>query len=152
MGYIGKTDHKYEIDETTAPTVRRIFKEYAEGIPLQKICNSLNKSGIKTTRGNSFTVNALRHILTHPAYIGEYKFGHVLIPDGMPRIIDDEIFQTAQERLKANQRGGKGALKKLHPETAIEDYWLSGKLYCGLCGGTLQGMSGTSKAGKLYHY
>lgn len=152
LGYIGKTDHKYEIDETTAPTVRRIFKEYAEGIPLQKICNSLNKSGIKTTRGNSFTVNALRHILTHRAYIGEYKFGDVLIPDGMPRIIDDEIFQTVQERLKANQRGGKGALKKLHPETAIEDYWLSGKLYCGLCGGTLQGISGTSKAGRLYYY
>lgn len=70
----------------------------------------------------------------------------------MPRIIDDETFQKAQARLEANRRGGKGAVKKLHPEMEIGDYWLSGKLYCGLCGGTLQGVSGTSKKGRLYYY
>lgn len=152
LGYVGKTDHKYEIDETTAPTVRRIFKEYAEGVPMQKICNALNDAGLKTNRGNLFTVNALHHILTHRAYIGEYKFGDILIPDGMPRIIDDETFQKVQSRLEANKRGGKGAIKKLHPEIAIEDYWLTGKICCGLCGGTLQGVSGTGKRGGLYYY
>ena len=70
----------------------------------------------------------------------------------MPHIIDDETFQKAQARLEANRRGGKGAVKKLHPEMEIGDYWLSGKLYCGLCGGTLQGVSGTSKRGRLYYY
>lgn len=152
LGYIGKPNQKYEIDDSTAPTVRRIFKEYAGGVPMQKICNGLNDAGLRTIHGNAFTVNALRHILTHRAYIGEYKFGDVLIPDGMPRIIDDDLFQKAQARLEANKRGGKGAIKKLHPEIEIEDYWLSGKLYCGLCGGTLQGVSGTSKTGGLYYY
>ena len=152
LGYIGKPNQKYEIDDSTAPTVRRIFKEYAGGVPMQKICNGLNDAGLRTIHGNAFTVNALRHILTHRAYIGEYKFGDVLIPDGMPRIIDDDLFQKAQARLEANKRGGKGAIKKLHPEVEIEDYWLSGKLYCGLCGGTLQGVSGTSKTGGLYYY
>ena len=70
----------------------------------------------------------------------------------MPRLIDDEMFQKAQSRLEANKRGGKGAIKKLHPEIEIEDYWLSGKLYCGLCGGSMQGVSGTSKTGTLYYY
>lgn len=152
LGYTGKPNQKYEIDDSTAPTVRRIFKEYAGGVPMQKICNGLNDAGLRTIHGNKFTVNALRHILTHRAYIGEYKFGDVLIPDGMPRIIDDDLFQAAQARLEANKRGGKGAIKKLHPEIEIEDYWLSGKLYCGLCGGTLQGVSGTSKTGGLYYY
>lgn len=152
IGYSGKPDHKYEIDETTAPTVRRIFKEYSEGVPMQKICNSLNNAGLRTLHGNPFTVNSLRNILMHRAYIGEYKFGNVIIEDGMPRIIDDETFQKAQARLEANRRGGKGAVKKLHPEMEIGDYWLSGKLYCGLCGGTLQGVSGTSKRGRLYYY
>ena len=152
LGYIGQPDHKYEIDDNTAPTVRRIFKEYAGGVPMQKICDSLNESGLKTNRGNRFTVNSLHRILTNRAYIGEYKFGDVCIPDGIPRIIDDEIFQKAQSRLEANKRGGKGAVKKLHPEIEIEDYWLTGKICCGLCGGTLQGVSGTSKRGRLYYY
>lgn len=152
LGYTGQPDHKYEIDDNTAPVVRRIFKEYTEGIPMQKICNSLNESGVTTNRGNEFTVNSLHRILTNRAYIGEYKFGDVCIPDGIPRIIDDEIFQKAQARIEANKRGGKGAIKKLHPEIAIEDYWLTGKLCCGLCGGTLQGVSGTSKRGGLYYY
>lgn len=152
LGYVGEVDHKYEIDQATAPTVRRIFKEYTEGVPMQKICDSLNNAGQKTVRGNRFTVNSLRNILVNRAYIGEYKFGKTLIPDGMPRIIDDETFQKAQAKLEANKRGGKGAIKKLHPEIEIEDYWLSGKLYCGLCGGSMQGVSGTSKRGALYYY
>lgn len=152
LGYVGEVDHKYEIDQATAPTVRRIFKEYTEGVPMQKICDSLNNAGQKTVRGNKFTVNSLRNILVNRAYIGEYKFGKTLIPDGMPRLIDDETFQKAQAKLEANKRGGKGAIKKLHPEIEIEDYWLTGKICCGLCGGTMQGVSGTSRSGSLYYY
>lgn len=152
LGYVGEVDHKYEIDQATAPTVRRIFKEYTEGVPMQKICDSLNNAGQKTVRGNRFTVNSLRNILVNRAYIGEYKFGKTLIPDGMPRLIDDETFQKAQAKLEAKKRGGKGAIKKLHPEIEIEDYWLTGKICCGLCGGTMQGVSGTSRSGSLYYY
>ena len=152
LGYVGEVDHKYEVDPATAPTVRRIFKEYTEGVPMQKICDSLNNAGQKTVRGNKFTVNSLRNILVNRAYIGEYKFGKTLIPDGMPRLIDDETFQRAQAKLEANKRGGKGAIKKLHPEIEIEDYWLTGKICCGLCGGTMQGVSGTSRSGSLYYY
>ncbi len=152
LGYVGEVDHKYEVDQATAPTVRRIFKEYTEGVPMQKICDSLNNAGQKTVRGNKFTVNSLRNILVNRAYIGEYKFGKTLIPDGMPRIVDDETFQKAQAKLEANKRGGKGAIKKLHPEIEIEDYWLTGKICCGLCGGTMQGVSGTSRSGSLYYY
>ena len=152
LGYVGEVDHKYEVDQATAPTVRRIFKEYTEGVPMQKICDSLNNAGQKTVRGNKFTVNSLRNILVNRAYIGEYKFGKTLIPDGMPRLIDDETFQKAQAKLEANKRGGKGAIKKLHPEIEIEDYWLTGKICCGLCGGPMRGVSGTSRSGNLYYY
>ena len=152
LGYTGQPNQKYEIDDTTAPIVRRIFREYTEGVPMQKICNSLNESGVTTNRGNKFTVNSLHRILANRAYIGEYKFGEVLIADGIPRIIEDEVFQKAQAKIEANRRGGKGAIKKLHPEIAIEDYWLTGKICCGLCGGTMQGVSGTSKRGALYYY
>lgn len=152
LGYIGKVNQKYEIDENTAPIVYRIFSEYAKGVPMQKICNALNGEGLKTNTGKEFTVNSIRTILTNRSYIGEYKFGEVIIPDGMPRIIEDEIFEEAQDRLEANKRGGTGAIKRLDANSPIADYWLSDKLYCGICGGPMQGMSGTSKGGKLYYY
>ncbi|MDY3971659.1 MAG: recombinase family protein [Clostridia bacterium] len=152
FGYIGKVNQKYEIDENAAPIVLRIFTEYVEGVPMQKICNDLNNSGFKTNTGKEFTVNSLRHILTNRSYIGEYKFGDVIIPDGMPRLIEDSVFNEAQRKLQANKRGGKGAIKKMNANASIADYWLSDKLYCGVCGGPMQGMSGTSKGGNLYYY
>ena len=152
LGYKGQPDQQYEIDDDTAPVVRRIFQEYAEGVPMQKICDGLNGAGLRTVRGNRFTVNSLRNILMNRAYIGEYRYGTVVIPGGMPRLVDDEVFLTAQAKLEANKYGGRGAIKKIHPEAAIEDYWLSGKIFCGLCGGTIHGISGTNRKGKLYYY
>ena len=55
----------------------------------------------------------------------------------MPRIIDDDLFQRVQDRLESNKRGGKGARRKIDQEADIADYWLSGHIYCGLCGETI---------------
>lgn len=37
-------------------------------------------------------------------------------------------------------------------EDGAPRYWLTGKLYCGECGETMQGVSGTSKTGRTYYY
>ena len=37
-------------------------------------------------------------------------------------------------------------------ENEAPRYWLTGKLYCGECGSTMQGVSGTSKTGRTYYY
>ena len=37
-------------------------------------------------------------------------------------------------------------------ENEAPRYWLTGKLYCGECGSTMQGMSGTSATGRTYYY
>ena len=107
IGYIGVPDQTYQIDEKTAPVVRQIYEEYASGVPMQKIANGLNERGFKSIQGNNFTVNSIRHILTNRAYLGVYKWGEHEIPDGMPRIINDELFERVQKRLEANKRGGK---------------------------------------------
>ena len=116
LGYTGKENEKYQIDPETAPIVKMIYKEYASGVPMQKICNVLKAQGMKSKKGNDFSINSLRHILTNPAYIGIYKWGDYTIEGGMPRIIDDELFEKAQKRLKENQRGGKGAVRRAERE------------------------------------
>ena len=37
-------------------------------------------------------------------------------------------------------------------ENEAPRYWLTGKLYCGECGSTMQGVSGTSATGRTYYY
>lgn len=151
FGYIGKPNCKYETDPQTAPIVKRIFQKYADGVPLQSICNELNDAGIKSSLGNSFTINSLRHILHNRMYVGEYKWGDILVPDGVPRLIDDALFEKVEKRFKQNKRGGQGAAKKLHNTTNV-DFWLTNHMYCGKCGATVSGMSGTSKTGKTHYY
>lgn len=151
IGYLGEPDKPYEIDPDTAPVVERIYNEYADGTPMQRIVTALNEQGIRTSTGGNFTINGLRRILTNRSYIGEYSWGKFTTPGGMPRIISDELFECVQARLAANKHGGKGAKKKLDPEAPIADYWLSGHLFCGKCGESMQGISGTGKT-KLTHY
>lgn len=56
LGYIGHPNQKCKIDDKTAPTARGIFKEYIEGTPMQKLCNSLNTAGYRA----SLTIKCFR--------------------------------------------------------------------------------------------
>lgn len=152
IGYVGKPDSKYEIDEKTAVIVRKIYGDYANGMSLQKIVDELNDSGVTTGKGKAFTINSLRHILQNRCYIGEYKWGETVIPDGMPAIISQELFDAVQERFERNKVGERTAMRKMS-EPDGSDYWLTGHLYCGKCHESMQGVSGTSRHGyKTYYY
>jgi len=72
------------------------------------------------------------------AYIGEYRYGKFVTPGGMPAIVSEEIFNKVQDRMEANKH--KPTAKK-----AIEEYILTTKLFCGMCGVMMTGTSGTSK-------
>lgn len=154
LGYIGKPDCPYEIDPETSIIVKKIFSDYAEGVPMKEIVNDLTKAGIKSVKGNDFTINSLRHILHNRAYLGEYKWGEYVIPEGMPRIISDELYEKVQARLAKNKHGGNRKVMEMHPET-IDDhemFWLTDYMVCGDCGGTMHGVSGTSEKGVLHYY
>ena len=60
---------------------------------------SLERRGVEN-RGYFMNYNALYRMLTNRKYIGEYKFGEVVLPKGMPAIISEEIFETVQKLLK----------------------------------------------------
>ncbi len=159
LGYTGKPGQKYEIDPVTSPIVTKIFTEYSEGVPFKKICDELNDAGLKTMRGANFNINSLRAIITNRSYIGEYRWGlkdeePIIIPDGMPRIISDELFEKAQRMLQKNKRGGEGAKKRLEQDLIAEespDFELTGYLYC-KCGQPMHGISGTSRHGNRHYY
>lgn len=51
---------------------------------------------MKISRGNEYNKNSLCKILINETYKGIYKYSDNLIPDGVPRIADDETFQAVQ--------------------------------------------------------
>lgn len=151
IGYKKSEDKHYIIDEKTAPIVEKIFREYADGKAMTEIIKDLTEQGIRSQRGNNFTVNSLRAILHNRSYIGEYHYAGVTIPNGMPAIVSEELFEEVQKRFARNKRQGSQRAKGLTEDNSPR-YWLTGKLFCGECGESMHGMSGTSKTGAIHYY
>ncbi|MBS6585854.1 MAG: recombinase family protein [Eubacterium sp.] len=150
FGYCVGSDKKYVINPAQAPFVQRMFTEYADGKALTDIVRDMDAQGLRTSRGVKFSVNTVNKMLKNRAYIGEYHFGDIVIPDGMPALIDATTFDRVQERLRLNQRFGSQR-KQVSITDEAPRFWLTGKLFCGECGSSMQGISGTSKT-KAKHY
>jgi len=146
FGYIINSERYYEIDPLTAPIVLEIFTRYADGQTVKEISAELNSRGIFTNTKYKYTNKASMHnLLKNRRYMGEYKYGDTITPDGMPAIVPQEIFDRVQERMQKNKH--KPAAMK-----ADEEYILTTKIFCGKCGAMMVGVGGTSKTGKVHHY
>ena len=152
FGYgVDKSTKRYIVDPDTAPFVQRMFAEYAEGKAMQTICDELNAQGLRTTRGAKFGVKTMNKMLQNRAYIGEYRHGDIVVEGGMPALVDEETFDKVQRKFAENKRKGSQRARGMDENDAPR-YWLTGKVYCGKCGNTLQGVSGTSGTGRTYYY
>ena len=149
LGYTGKPNEKYIVDEQTAPIVRKIFNDFTAGKKMREIANELNEMGCKTTRKKEFTEKALWHILRNRSYIGEYQYADIVVEGGMPAIIPMEQFNQAQSMMKTGKHGNRG--RKIKTQEDI-DFWLTGKLVCGECGSAFSGTGGTSHTGTKHYY
>lgn len=138
-------DKRFEIDPATAPVVRRIFNEYAAGRSALDIYTDLNAEGFRTSYGNPFNKNSLRRILQNEKYIGVYKYADIRDENGIPPIIDRELFDKVQE-IVAQHRHSPAAKK------TAGGFLLTGKLFCGECGKPMTGDGGTGKSGQVYSY
>ena len=145
IGYVVDEEQSLQIDPLTAPYVLEAFKRYAEGQDMKAIRDWLNEKGITTSKGKPMTYNIVHNMLKNRRYLGEYVFRDMLIPDGIPAIVPVELFDKVQARMELNAKAP--ARKK-----AKEEYLLSTKLFCGYCGATICGESGTGRNGESHHY
>lgn len=145
LGYHKTADKKYEIDPQTAPIVREIFDLYANGKTQRQIVDILNEKGYRTVKNMPFRLGSLSGILSNKKYAGIYSFDDIEIKGGVPAIVSEELFEKVQDMLKKNKRNS-GRMKAPAP------YLLTGKLFCGHCGSSMVGESGTSQTGTIYNY
>jgi len=152
LGFDVGPDKTYVINETEAEAIRLIFNMYADGHGYGAIIDTLNSKGYKTKRGNTFGKNSIHELLTNEKYIGTFVFNKaskmfngkrnshrlkpddeiIRIPGGCPAIISNELWERVQARLKANKRASGAYSAKIV-------YLLSGRIFCGSCGGAMVG-------------
>lgn len=138
-------DKKYAIDEATRFIPETVFRMYAEGKRLAEIARYLNEKGYRTRMGRKFTTGSFYTMLSNEKYIGVYKYGDVRIEGGYEAMIDPVLFDAVQKKLVEN--------KKRAPKISErENFYLTGKLFCGHCGEPMNGMSGNSTKGKHLYY
>lgn len=145
IGYKIDESKHYVLDELVAPFVKNAFLMYSEGCTIAEIVKYLNDNGILSAQGNPMTKTSATAMLSNCKYKGVYHYANVDIPDGVPRIVSDELFDTVQQRLEKN-KVSRSRFK------AAEEYFLSGKLICGECGALMVGESGKGSNGTRYSY
>lgn len=131
-------------DEIEARVVKRVFELYADNMPMADIIDKLNEEGYKPRKGTKFVTNSFYRVLRSRKYLGEYELDGIDYPDIYPKIIEEELFNKVQERLKMNRT------YKQRSETVT--YQLQGKVFCGMCGAQMVGECGRGKTGNTYHY
>lgn len=145
-GYEKAPDGRYAVKDGESQIVVEVFQRVAAGEQYSSIAADLNRRGIRTKLGKPWNKGSFHRMLSNERYKGIYIYDEVRAPDGIPRIISDELFLLAQEAV------GKKKNPQQKPIRSYGDYLLTGKLFCGLCGCRMVGVSGTGKAGVVHHY
>lgn len=137
------------INEEEAKVIRQMYKWYTEeGFGGAKIANMLNERGVKTKRGNNWSQNSVCRILTNEIYTGKIINGKEEVADFLTgqrkekdesewlvtlrpelRIIEDEVFDKAQDILK-----GRHDSFKITHERQSNKYLFSTLIKCKECG------------------
>ena len=145
IGYVVDEEQHLQINEMTAPYVVEAFKQYDGGSTITKITSYFKDKGITNTKGGAVSWAAVQHMLSNRRYIGEYASQGVIIPDGIPAIIPQDLFDRVQEKLEKNKKAPARA-------KAEENYLLTTKIFCGHCGTSMNGESGKSRNGAIHRY
>jgi hypothetical protein len=158
--------------------VQDLFEGYAEGVPLRILRKNINSTGWRTPINGIFTIGTLHWMLRNPAYKGVSVFNRrtnskwhrfiggrsierqnegrenrsqddwIVIENAWPALVGPETFEKVQQRLK--ERGERH--KKVTGRRVNTNYFLSGTLTCGHCGGPLVGhASNWKRRGEMIH-
>ena len=144
FGYMIDENHHFQLDPVNAPIVLDVFTRYSEGETIRSILDDINSK--MSNNGRKFTYHFLNWMLNNRRYLGEYKFQDTVNNEAIPPIVTQELFDKCQHRLNVNKHKA-GSFKNNK-----EKYLLTGKIFCGICGATISGISGTGKCKSIYRY
>ena len=142
---------EWVIDEQEAEIVRLIYQKYLEFDGSRKVMEYLNQRGYRNRVGKPFTTDTITRIIKNEknkgtAIINRYHRDFelkkiitkpeeewVIVEDALPVIVSKEIWEEANQRLRAKVNPVKGNGKNVGRKL------LSGKLFCASCGRVMWG-------------
>ncbi len=146
LGYKKGEDGSLIIDETQAPTVRRIYARFLEGATPQTIAKELTADQILTPRGkNIWSASTIRSILSNEKYKGDALLQKSFTTDFLTKTMKVNEGEVPQYYVTGNhepiitpatwdvvqaelaRRAGKGT-SNIHP--------FANKITCSECGGS----------------
>jgi hypothetical protein len=165
-------------DPIRVQAVQKMFADYAAGSPIRLLRDELNRCGIRTGRGRTFTAATIHAMLENQAYIGDCVYNKrteskwhrhtsagsierqdegledrpqadwITTPNAWPALIDRDTFAKVQQRRKESRE------KHCHVSgPAIRsEYILTHVAICGVCGSRLTGQTTTSGKGYRTRY
>lgn len=156
----------FEIIEDEANTVKKIFEWYNEGIGTHRIARKLEQMGIPSKYKNGWSNTVILRILKQEKYVGDLCLGKTYTPDALKHdkkqnkgeskmfritdhhpeqaIISREMWDSVQKKLEENSPSEE--VKRKHNNR----YWISGKIYCGICNERFIRLTKQQKSGNTY--
>lgn len=161
---VDPTTKKLVVNKDEAPIIRLIFEKFDEGYSYNEIISLLNSKGYRTRAGREFGNNSIHELLRQEKYNGTYVYNKkasanskgkrnnhelkpesevIRIPNGCEAIIPMDLWNRVQAKMNSYTHTGGSS-------NAIEQYLLTGVVYCSECGRKMTGNRCTSGAGNIY--
>ena len=151
----GKEALDFVVDDEAAETVRTIFNLYVnEGYGGTRLLRYLHEQGVVKTNGKPLSQCNIYTLLSNTLYIGYITYGDIKTFVPRLKIMDDDLFNRAQELRKMRRRENNG-IRRI-PRTTKAKSLLSGNIFCGHCGGRMWFSNGNASYkkvnGEVTHY
>jgi site-specific DNA recombinase len=137
-----------EIDETEASILREMGGKLLAGSSFKEIAYWANEQGYKTAEGKMWYKVTIRNSLRRVRYAGLREHRGIRYPAMWPAVFDAVTWEQMQLKIKlsADKFAGRRKARK---------YLLTGLLYCGKCGFSLNGETKRDQPGRplrpVYH-
>jgi site-specific DNA recombinase len=145
IGYRNRLeDHTIQIDEQTAPIIKKAFEMAKTGnYSLSKLKRELYNLGIRGPRsGKELAKSQMARVLSNPFYYGEFVRAGKMYKGSHTPIISKELFDSVQLVL--------GFVKK--PGATKYDFAFRGPLKCNSCGCQITAEIKKKPSGRKYTY
>tara|TARA_B110000116_G_scaffold272043_1_gene294892 strand:- start:867 stop:2180 length:1314 start_codon:yes stop_codon:yes gene_type:complete len=134
FGYDINSNGYLTINMKESRIVKEIFDLYVkQEFGIRKITKILNEKKYKTKKNNLWNISTVYDLIKNPVYIGTSKRFGVSIPNAHSNIILNNIYMEAQNKLYLR--------RPVRTSIDVENYLLSGILYCSLCDSKMIGVT-----------
>lgn len=137
-----------EIDEPEASILREMGSKLLAGCSFKEIAYWANQQGYKTAEGKMWYPVTIRNSLRRVRYAGIREHRGELYPGTWPAVFDVAVWEQIQLKIALNA-------DRFANRRSARRYLLTGRVYCGKCGSSLNGATKRDHPGRplrpIYH-